>query len=62
MLDIDAYLDSDIPNRLDQFWALANTLREAKNTVFEQSITTKREGSFRNDAAPNPPSSYRGAY
>lgn len=38
-LDIDAYWDTDIPQRIDELWAKADKLREAKNAVFENSIS-----------------------
>ena len=38
-LDIDAYIDSDLPTRVDLLWDEFAQLREVKNAVFENCIT-----------------------
>jgi uncharacterized protein (TIGR04255 family) len=38
-LDIDAYWDSEIPTRIEEIWEKAETLRDAKNAIFENCIT-----------------------
>lgn len=45
--DIDAFLDSDIPSQIDEIWAKAELLRQAKNSVFENSITDKLRTYFK---------------
>jgi uncharacterized protein (TIGR04255 family) len=45
-LDTDAYLDTDIPQRLDEMWERVAILRDAKNSVFENSITDKLRELF----------------
>jgi uncharacterized protein (TIGR04255 family) len=45
-LDIDAFVDSGIPPHKDAIWELAATLRSAKNTVFENSITDELRSLF----------------
>jgi uncharacterized protein (TIGR04255 family) len=47
LLDIDAYLDENIPARMDAIWEKAALLRKAKNTVFEGSITDRSRKLFR---------------
>jgi uncharacterized protein (TIGR04255 family) len=39
LLDIDASIEADIPSRVEAMWTLAETLRKAKNTVFEACVT-----------------------
>jgi uncharacterized protein (TIGR04255 family) len=46
-LDIDAYIDSDIPVHREKLWDIAPRLREAKNSVFESLITGKLRERFR---------------
>jgi uncharacterized protein (TIGR04255 family) len=48
-LDIDAFWDQRdaIPQRIDEMWAKADMLREAKNSVFENSITNALRDLFR---------------
>ena len=46
-LDTDAFLDSDIPQKLDEMWAAVARLRVAKNAVFESSITEKLRELFK---------------
>jgi uncharacterized protein (TIGR04255 family) len=38
-LDIDVYYEEGIPLRFDEMWKLVDGLREAKNRIFEASIT-----------------------
>jgi uncharacterized protein (TIGR04255 family) len=38
-LDIDAYIDSDLPTRVDLLWDEFARLRDVKNAVFENCIT-----------------------
>jgi uncharacterized protein (TIGR04255 family) len=38
-LDIDAYMDTDLPTRVDLLWEEFARLRAVKNTVFENCIT-----------------------
>jgi uncharacterized protein (TIGR04255 family) len=45
-LDTDAYWDSDIPLRVEDMWSKADILRDAKNDVFENSITDDLRGLF----------------
>jgi uncharacterized protein (TIGR04255 family) len=40
-LDIDAFWDAEIPQRIDQMWQKTDILRTAKNCAFENSITDK---------------------
>jgi uncharacterized protein (TIGR04255 family) len=46
-LDTDAYWDVDIPLRIDDMWARADKLREAKNSVFENSISDRLRDLFK---------------
>jgi uncharacterized protein (TIGR04255 family) len=48
-LDTDAFWDErdEIPQRIDEMWAKADMLREAKNSVFENSITDLVRDLFR---------------
>ena len=46
MLDIDAFLDSQIPQRFEDMWAKTELLRVAKNSIFEASITDKARELF----------------
>jgi uncharacterized protein (TIGR04255 family) len=46
-LDIDAFLDTEIPQRIDEMWERTAILRKAKNSAFEQSITDKLRELFR---------------
>jgi uncharacterized protein (TIGR04255 family) len=46
-LDVDAFLDEEIPQRIDEMWDKASVLRTAKNSVFEHSITDKLRELFR---------------
>jgi uncharacterized protein (TIGR04255 family) len=46
-LDIDAYLDANIPGRMDEIWNCTELLREAKNSVFENSITDEMRNFIR---------------
>jgi uncharacterized protein (TIGR04255 family) len=41
LLDIDAFIDADIPTRIDEMWERTELLRRAKNSVFESHITDK---------------------
>ena len=45
-LDIDASIDNDIKPHKDAVWQMAQKLREAKNRVFEASITDRIRGRF----------------
>lgn len=45
-LDTDAYWDMDIPLRIEEMWARTDILRDAKNSVFENSITDKLRELF----------------
>jgi uncharacterized protein (TIGR04255 family) len=45
-VDIDAYIDTDIPTRIDALWELSDKLREAKNTVFEGIVTDEARKLF----------------
>jgi uncharacterized protein (TIGR04255 family) len=45
-LDTDAYWDADIPQRIEDMWSKADILRDAKNSVFENSITDKVRALF----------------
>jgi uncharacterized protein (TIGR04255 family) len=38
-LDIDAFMDSDMPTRVDGLWEKFAQMREVKNSVFESCIT-----------------------
>lgn len=46
-LDIDAYLEGDIPMRPEEIWAELAKLRQAKNRVFESCITGQVRELFR---------------
>ena len=46
-LDIDAYLDEDVPGRMNEVWDCADVLRNAKNAVFESSITNELRAYIR---------------
>jgi uncharacterized protein (TIGR04255 family) len=46
LLDIDAYIDSDIPQRLDEMWGSVEVLHTAKNAVFESCITDECRALF----------------
>ena len=46
-LDTDAYFDLEIPQRIDEMWAMADKLREAKNDVFENSISDHLRAFFK---------------
>lgn len=41
LLDIDVYLDRDVPQHKDALWETAQLLRTAKNDVFEATITDR---------------------
>ncbi len=45
-LDTDAYFDAEVPQRIDAMWAMADKLREAKNDVFENSISDHLRALF----------------
>jgi uncharacterized protein (TIGR04255 family) len=45
-IDIDAYIDADLPARIDAVWELSEKLREAKNAVFEGIITDEARKLF----------------
>jgi uncharacterized protein (TIGR04255 family) len=45
-LDTDAFWDADIPQRLDEMWEKVSVLRDAKNSVFENSITDRLRELF----------------
>jgi uncharacterized protein (TIGR04255 family) len=45
-LDTDAYWDADIPLRVDEMWEKTRILREAKNSIFERSITDHMRSLF----------------
>jgi uncharacterized protein (TIGR04255 family) len=46
-LDVDAYFDQEIPQRINEMWEKTSILRNAKNSVFEHSITDKLRELFR---------------
>lgn len=46
VLDTDASWEADIPLRVDEMWAKADILRNAKNDVFESSITDQLRELF----------------
>jgi uncharacterized protein (TIGR04255 family) len=45
-LDIDAFWDTEIPQRIEEMWNKTAILRDAKNSVFENSITDKLRELF----------------
>jgi uncharacterized protein (TIGR04255 family) len=45
-LDTDAFWDTEIPLRVDEMWAKADVLQDAKNEVFESSITDRLRELF----------------
>jgi uncharacterized protein (TIGR04255 family) len=46
-LDVDAFFEQEIPQRIEEMWEKAAVLRRAKNSVFENSITDKLRELFR---------------
>ncbi len=46
-LDIDVFWDSNIPGRIDEIWNKTESLRNAKNAVFENCVTDEIRGLFR---------------
>lgn len=47
VLDIDAFLDADLSKHKDAIWECASTLRQVKNSVFENSITDDMRELFK---------------
>lgn len=46
LVDIDTYLDKALPENDDGIWGLVNSVREAKNNLFESFITDKSRAIF----------------
>jgi uncharacterized protein (TIGR04255 family) len=46
-LDIDVYFEGEIPQRLEDMWALVGSLRQIKNTVFESCVTDQAREFFK---------------
>jgi uncharacterized protein (TIGR04255 family) len=46
LLDIDVYIDHDLPQDDDQIWSVAERLHNAKNAVFEGVITDRARELF----------------
>ena len=45
-LDIDAFWDDDVPQKIEDVWAKFDLLRIAKNAIFETSVTDKARALF----------------
>jgi uncharacterized protein (TIGR04255 family) len=52
--DIDAYWDSEIPQRIDEMWARADILRLAKNDIFEKTVTDELRVLFDEPSGSKP--------